>query len=111
MSTIPSYKRRKFVTLIAATALTAAVPGFAQFRVEVSGVGLTQMPIAIATFRGEPQAPQKIGAIVTADLERSGIFRAVDTAGVAADESTRPDLAQWRQKGGFPGDGQRNAIG
>lgn len=99
MSTIPLFKRRKFVTLIAAGALTTAVPGFAQFRVEVSGVGLTQMPIAVAAFRGEPQAPQKIGAIVIADLERSGVFRAVDTAGVVADESTRPDLTQWRQKG------------
>ncbi|OGA96171.1 MAG: Tol-Pal system beta propeller repeat protein TolB [Burkholderiales bacterium RIFCSPHIGHO2_12_FULL_61_11] len=72
---------------------------FAQFRVEVSGVGLTQLPIAIAPFRGEAQAPQKIGAIVRADLERSGMFRAVDTAGLVADENTRPDLASWRQKG------------
>ena len=77
----------------------AAVPALAQFRVEVSGVGLTQMPIAVAAFRGEAQAPQKIGVIVKADLERSGVFRGVDTTGLVADESTRPDLAQWRQKG------------
>ena len=75
-------------------------PAFAQFRVEVSGVGLTQLPIAIASFRGEAQAPQKIGSIVRADLERSGMFRPVDTAGIVADENTRPDLAIWRQKGG-----------
>ena len=65
----------------------------------MSGVGLTQMPIAVATFRGEAQAPQKIGAIVKADLERSGIFRAVDTAGATLDESSRPDMALWKQKG------------
>ena len=76
-----------------------AAPALAQFRVEVSGVGLTQMPIAVSFFKGEAQAPQKIGAIVKADLERSGVFRGVDTAGLVADESTRPDLAQWRQKG------------
>ncbi len=75
------------------------LPVLAQFRVEVSGVGLTQMPIAIAAFRGEAQAPQKIAAIVTANLERSGVFRAIDTAGLVADESTRPDLGTWRQKG------------
>ncbi len=57
------------------------------------------MSIAIAVFRGEAQAPQKIAAIVTANLERSGVFRAVDTAGLVADESTRPDLATWWQKG------------
>ncbi len=75
------------------------LPVLAQFRVEVSGVGLTQMPIAIAAFRGEAQSPQKIAAIVTANLERSGVFRAIDTEGLVADESTRPDLATWRQKG------------
>ena len=95
----PSFKRRTFATLIAGAALGAVGSSFAQFRVEVSGVGLTQMPVAIATFRGELQSPQKIGAIVTADLERSGVFRALDTAGVVADENTRPDLMQWRQKG------------
>ena len=80
-------------------ALMAAAPGWAQFRVEVSGVGLTQMPIAVATFKGEAQAPQKIGSIVKADLERSGVFRAVDTAGAVVDESARPDMAMWKQKG------------
>jgi TolB protein len=39
------------------------------------------LPIAIAPFRGEAQAPQKIAAIVQADLERSGQFRAIDAAG------------------------------
>ncbi len=85
--------------LMAATALPFTLPALAQFRVEVSGVGLTQLPIAVATFKGEAQAPQKIGAIVKADLERSGLFRSVDAAGMVADESTRPDLVQWRQKG------------
>ena len=84
---------------MAAGVVPWSIPTFAQFRVEVSGVGLTQMPIAVATFRGEAQAPQKIGAIVKADLERSGIFRAVDTMGVTLDESARPDMAVWKQKG------------
>ncbi len=98
MSITSPLSRRTVVSLLAAGPFSA-LPAFAQFRVEVSGVGLTQLPIAIATFRGEAQAPQKIGGIVRADLERSGMFRAVDTAGLVADESTRPDLASWRQKG------------
>jgi TolB protein len=72
---------------------------FAQFRVEVSGVGLTQLPIAVSAFRGDDASPQKIGAIIQADLERSGQFRGVDTGGLAFDEATRPDVALWRQKG------------
>lgn len=95
MSIIYSLIRHLLISLLAAGSFSA----FAQFRVEVSGVGMTQVPIAIAPFRGEGQSPQKIGAIVKADLERSGMFRSIDTAGVVADENTRPDLANWRQKG------------
>lgn len=99
MHTHPNTTYTSFRQLLALCALAIAIPAAAQFRVEVTGVGLTQMPIAIATFRGEAQAPQKIGAIVKADLERSGVFRAVDTAGNVIDESARPDLAAWKQKG------------
>ena len=65
---------------------------------EVTGVGLTQLPIALAPFRGEAQSPQRISAIVQSDLERSGQFRSIDAAGAALDEVSRPDMAQWRQK-------------
>lgn len=83
---------------LASVGALAAAPVLAQFRVEVSGIGLTQLPIAIAPFRGEAQSPQKIGAIVQADLERSGQFRGVDMAGASLDETTRPDVALWRQR-------------
>ncbi|WP_338050824.1 Tol-Pal system beta propeller repeat protein TolB [Ramlibacter algicola] len=78
----------------------AALPAWAQFRVEVTGVGTTQLPIAIVPFRGEAEAPQKIGAIVRADLERSGLFRPIapPAAGVL-DETSRLDTSPWRQAG------------
>lgn len=79
--------------------LLAAWPAYAQFRVEVSGVGLTQLPIAFAPFRGEDAAPQKISAIVQADLERSGQFRGVPNRSGALDENAKPDLVPWRQSG------------
>jgi TolB protein len=87
--------RRSF---LAALASSSALPALAQFRVEVTGVGLTQLPIAIASFRGEPQSPQKLAAIVQADLERSGQFRGVDASGTQLDETSRPDVALWKQK-------------
>ncbi len=80
------------------TAGLLALPTWAQFRVEVSGVGLTQVPIAFAPLRGEETSPQKTSAIVQADLERSGQFRGV-TAGVVVDETQRPDISATRQKG------------
>ena len=92
---LPACSRRGFVAGLAAA---PALPALAQFKVEVSGVGLTQLPIAIAPFRGEAQSPQKMAGIVQADLERSGQFRGVDTSGAALDESSRPDVALWRQK-------------
>lgn len=88
--------KRIFIFLLSTLAAWSLA---AQFRVEVSGVGLTQLPIAIAQFRGETSAPQKIGTIVQADLVRSGQFRAIDTANVDLDENSRPDLSPWRQKG------------
>ena len=93
---VPHLSRRH---VVAALMASSAVPALAQFRVEVSGVGLTQLPIALAPFRGEAQSPQKISNIVQADLERSGQFRAVGAADATLDESSRPDVAQWKQKG------------
>lgn len=92
---LPIPARRAFVAALAASPFASAL---AQFRVEVSGVGLTQLPIALVPFKGEAASPQKISAIVQADLERSGQFRGVDASGQALDESSRPDLTLWRQR-------------
>ncbi|HYP86228.1 Tol-Pal system beta propeller repeat protein TolB [Variovorax sp.] len=85
-------------TLVAALASSPVASALAQFRVEVSGVGLTQLPIAIAPFAGEGSSPQKISSIIQADLERSGQFRGVDASGDQLDENSRPDLNLWRQR-------------
>lgn len=83
--------------LLSLVLAAVGVSAQAQFRVEVSGVGLTQVPIAIAGFRGEESSPQKLGAIISADLERSGQF-GVSDPGVRMDESSRPDFSMLRQK-------------
>lgn len=79
-------------------ALLAPSLALAQFKVEIAGVGMTQWPIAVALFRGDDNAPQKIGAIVQADLERSGQFRLIDSGNQPIDELARPDFAALRQK-------------
>lgn len=85
---------------LAAMAAWPVVPALAQFRVEVTGVGLTQLPLAVAPLRGETAGLPSVSAIVAADLERSGQFRLADTAGAPPlDELSRPDLAAWRQRG------------
>jgi TolB protein len=87
--------KRCFLSLVI---FCLGLPVYAQFRVEVSGVGLTQLPVAIAPFRGEETSPQKVSQIVQADLERSGQFRLIEIAGTSLDENSRPDMALWRQK-------------
>src|SRR3954469_24662875 len=73
-----------------------AWPAAAQFRVEISGVGATQLPIAVVRFRDEDKTNQSPSAIIRADLERSGAFRIVDTGTTSFDETSRPEMAQWR---------------
>lgn len=93
--------RRGFLRHAVGASALAAWGGAAtaQFRVEVSGIGVTQLPIALPVFKGEAAAPQKISAVMRADLERSGVFRSADAAGATADESTRLDPTVWRQRG------------
>jgi len=90
-------KRR---TVLQLAALPASLGLFgtaqAQFRVEISGVGATQLPIAVPRFRDEEKAPQPVSAIIRADLERSGFFRPIDANGVALDETARPVMTDWR---------------
>jgi len=75
-----------------------AAPVMAQFRVEVTGVGMTQMPIVVAPFKGETTSPQKLSSIVQADLERSGQFKGLDAGAATLDELSRPDWSAWRQR-------------
>lgn len=92
--------RRQLITRAGAASLLCA-PAFdalAQFRVEVSGAGATQIPFSIVPFRGNESAPQDIGGIIQADLERSGQFRAVAPIGGGGDENTRPDVGAWRSR-------------
>jgi TolB protein len=74
-----------------------AWPAWAQFRVEVTGVGTTQLPVVLVPFKGESTAPQKLASIVQADLERSGQFKGLSAGSAVMDDSSRPDWSVWRQ--------------
>lgn len=62
-------------------------------------MGLTQFPFSVVGFRGNDAASENIAAIVRADLERSGQFRFVDPVASGLDETSRPDLGPWRERG------------
>jgi len=73
---------------------------FAQetIRIEISGVGARQIPVAVAGFSGETSVKQKLSAIIKADLARSGMFRIIDTTDVL-DQDAVVNHADWRSKG------------
>ena len=95
----PASGRRRQLLALAGAGLLAAplAPAWAQFRVEVSGVGSKQIPVAIAAFNGAAPASAEVPAVVRADLERSGVFRLVAASGVLV-EHARPDLAPWKER-------------
>jgi TolB protein len=89
-------RRRWLAGALAAGALHGVAR--AQFRVEISGVGATQLPVGVTKFREEDRSGQSISGIVRADLERSGVFRIVDSNG-DFDETSRPAYPEWRGRG------------
>ncbi|MEO8837691.1 MAG: Tol-Pal system beta propeller repeat protein TolB [Herbaspirillum sp.] len=89
---------RSVTTLCAMLALVAASTAQAQLRVEISGVGANQIPIAIASFANENIAPQQVTAIIKADLARSGYFKIIDTGDVMS-ESATINYADWKNRG------------
>jgi len=95
-----SSSRRHWLTGAAAAAATTLVgePALAQFRVEISGVGSVQVPIAIPDLRDEARAGQPVASIVRADLERSGQFRIID-APAGLTETASPVWTEWRGRG------------
>ena len=91
-----NFKRRQCLAagLLCALAGSAA----AQFRVEISGVGATQIPLALGPFRDEARSGVALSQVVQADLERSGLFRVVAPE-QALDERSTIDMAAWRSRG------------
>jgi TolB protein len=78
--------------------LSISLASQAQLRIEISGVGANQIPIAIAKFADEEGAPHSPSNIIRSDLERSGAFRLIDAPEVIADNA-QIQVANWKNKG------------
>jgi TolB protein len=70
----------------------------AQLRFEISGVGSTQIPVAVAAFADESIAPAQVSEIIKADLQRSGVFKVID-AGTVVSEKDPIDYGKWKASG------------
>lgn len=87
---------RRGLLALAAISLLWVSAAQAQLRIDVTGVGAHQIPVAIATFAGESALPQSITEVVKADLQRSGLFRVVDASTARLDEKSTVNYADWR---------------
>ncbi len=94
-------RRAMLKTAALTSAMSAAVPAWAQFRIEITGVGATQVPMTVVDFRDEGTAGIGLAAIVRADLLRSGLFRLIEPGAlpVPLDERSLPPLADWKARG------------
>lgn len=93
-----AWPRRRWLASALGSLALGPLPAWAQFRIEISGVGATQVPVVVADFRDEAMGGVPLAAIVRANLERSGVFR-VSAATEAMDEGTEVDAPGWRQRG------------
>ncbi len=81
-----------------ATGPAAFIQAHAQVEVEIRRGQVRAIPIAIAEFAGSPVA-HDITQIVSADLERSGLFRPIDPAAFiqrVASVDAAPNFQDWK---------------
>lgn len=87
-----------FQPVIVAVLAFIAISAHAALEIEISGGSAQQIPIAIVPF-AQATAPsqEKIGDIIAADLRRSGLFRVLETGGVASrpTEVSQIKYAEW----------------
>jgi TolB protein len=89
---------RRILTLLPLVLAFVSGTSAAQMRIDVTGVGATQLPIAIASFASDGRPSQDIAAVVRSDLTRSGAFRVIDPQQTRSD--TDPvDFADVRTRG------------
>lgn len=70
----------------------------AQFRVEVTGIGKNQIPIALNLFVGQGSNLPVITDVVASDLERGGQFKSTKSRELIT-ENDRPNLLTFRNQG------------
>lgn len=86
-------------TLLTAIALLVWQPAHAQLRVDISGTGATQYPVAIADFAVDDAHGKAIADVIRADLTRTGQFRLINASGAGLNVDSQVNFDDWRTKG------------
>ena len=67
--------------------------------IEIIGAGEHQIPVSIVPFGGDEKIAQTINAVVTGDLQRSGLFRLVDPTGKSPHVPAEVSYPDWEVRG------------
>jgi TolB protein len=97
MSSLVPYFQR-FILLVLMALASAA---HAQLTIEITGAGAQRIPVAIVPFAGEGAlGPGAITEVVRADLERSGLFRALQVPPLnpLPTETSSISYPEWRSR-------------
>jgi TolB protein len=94
-------KNKNLLRLWLSLWLALSASAYAQLKIEITGFGSNQLPIAILPLKGEDTLPQKLTEIVVADLYRSGFFKIVDSGGVNPVPAEPADVQfpSWKARG------------
>lgn len=91
------------VRFLFVAALLFTTQAFAELRVDITQGRVEPMPLAVVEFTGETEQAALIGRqiaqVVSADLERSGLFRPIDPKAFIQKElsmTTLPRFGDWR---------------
>src|SRR6187549_2382199 len=80
--------------------LLASLCARAQLTIDITTSGGRQIPIAVMPMAGESTQPQSVSEVVAADLARTGLFKLVNTGGVAPlpTEPSEVNFPDWTQR-------------
>jgi len=76
-----------------------SAPLYAQLNIEIFGGGASRIPIAIVPFADENKLQQSITPVISADLQRTGLFKLVDPAGLSPHAPVEVVYADWANRG------------
>lgn len=101
---------KRLLLSILALLLTSAQPAWAVLKIDITGGAVQPMPVAVPSFPAvapittqfgtASELGRQVAQVVSADLERSGLFRVIDprafTTAVQVGDVQRPQFPAWR---------------
>jgi len=103
MNKMTMFKTTFILSLSFCLAIVAyAFPANAQLQVSVSGGNFNPIPIAVTDFLAGDQMGQQMTDVISADLDRSGLFNTLDKAAFLeriSNPDVQPRFLDWQQIG------------